>query len=248
MIAQVTSKPTDQKVTAPLAESLKAELMTVTEVLTNWEQITGLILYGYLRGQADLLIAAKAAGKTVYYIDHAYLNPCRNYRRDMNSLSWFRVTLNGMYPKFEQSDGKRLKKMGVEIEPQKPGDVLLFCPASFMMQRNFKGVKMWSRKALRQAREYARQNRLKFLVRVKTDRRPIVWKNIALVATYNSNVVTEAILRGIPYATSAYSAHRAGSQKIGSLFFDGDQDPLDVLAFLADNQYQVRELRLGQVW
>lgn len=199
---------------------------------------------------------AKQTGVDWYYLDNAYLDPCRQ--------TFFRATKNRLqaFPT-KDSDGKRFEALNLPIEPwRKDGRHVLVCPQSdeFMeIVAEYRGN--WTNDTVAALKKVTDRP-----IRVRPwDRDKARWfatlhedlEDCWAVVVFSSSSALTALRAGVPAYCTAYDCIAAPyiearpEQDIMTLDIDSidrswDRRPLFYAA--ADNQWTLAEMKAGVAW
>lgn len=189
-----------------------------------------------------ILARARAEGRTWYYGDHAYFGRFRFYRITRDAYQ---------HGGCGQSDGKRLKALGLRLAPWKTGREILVCPPDDMFGalHGFDSRK-WLAKTLR-ALAAATDRPVRVRHRAGAESNPVTLaKNLAsahALVTHSSNAAVEALCMGVPVFVTAPCAARAMAEsdlsRIEAPYYPDDRKRW--AGVLADNQWTLDEIRRG---
>lgn len=218
------------------------------EVVTDgrWRPDAVAVFYGV--GDANLPVwqAVRGLGMPFVYLDNAYFDAARG--------TYFRATLNGLqHSGAGASDGTRLAKLGVQIEPWRTGgSYVLLCPQSEIYMRHVAGYEGdWLACALARSagdvpvrmRPWS-PDKPKLVATLRAD-----LLAARAVITYSSAAAVGAVLAGVPVVVSVNSAAaRFSSTLIDSPRRPDDDERRRWAGVLADNQFTREELCSGYAW
>jgi len=196
----------------------------------------GRVFYGTLAGPLQVYRQSLREGIPCWLIDGSYFDSVRGQQ--------FRVTLNTLQvlgARNRESDGKRFDALGLEIKrPQRAANGhTVVCHQSPEFMRDIACDPFWV------------QRHLDFLAPLRTVQRPWLRDKAAqqatlhadlqgasLLLTHSSAAAVTALLEGVPVATSEMSAV-SGCRL---------EDRLHFMNVLADNQFEISELKDGTAW
>lgn len=184
--------------------------------------------YGVRPGWLHLWQQAKREGRTVWYIDNAYFDSCRE--------RYFRITKNAIQHHGRgESDGKRFAELGVGIKPwRQGGDYALVCAQSHEFMEVVAGVPQWLDSTI----ESLNRTCERFVLRRKGESRPfsVDLQGARRLITWSSAAAVTALLEGVPVECSEQCAAY------------GVKDRQKWAEVLADNQLDLSEIRNGYAW
>lgn len=183
------------------------------------------VFYGVRAPWLHLWQQAKAECRDVFYIDNAYFDCSREQQ--------FRVTKNAIQHNGRgESDGQRLKALGVTVKPWRGGgEYTLVCAQSDEFMAVVAEDARWLKRTTAELR-------LPFVVRRKETRRPFAedLANARVVVTWSSAAAVNALCEGVPVVCSdRCAAYRVGNRQKWA-------------EVLADNQFTVAEFANGDAW
>lgn len=203
----------------------------------------------------DLVVAARAEGRDLYYGDHGYFG-----RKE-----YYRVTRGDFQAgEFARAGGEeRLDRLGVQIQPSRRGGRhILVCPPSpiyaELMRRAGVPIAETADWGAWAARELARFTDRPVRTRAK-DSALKAGRSLAedledchAVVVFTSNVALEASMAGVPVfvlgpAASRVLGRRELSQIENPVYPDADQRRA-VAASLASQQWTLAEIDAGDCW
>jgi hypothetical protein len=182
-----------------------------------------------------------------YYIDNSFFDKTRG--------THFRIARNAVQHSGEgQSDGQRFKALALEIKPwRKTGSHIVVCPQSDSFMRDIAG---WKNNWLSEAvRSMALASNRRFKIRnwdrdkAKASKTlPDDLRDAWILATYSSAASVTALLEGIPVACCAGACYGMGVRVIDIEQPIYPKDRERFFGVLADNQWNVSEMKDGTAW
>jgi hypothetical protein len=204
--------------------------------------------YGILRGSAEVIKHAMATGKDYYWIDHAYIDRVATYHR-LSADSMFRITKNNhQNVNMVERPCDRWDKMfshNHTVEEWKESNrEIMICPPSRYMVGYF-GISNWTGKTLHELRKHDTTKRM--FIREKTAaRHPIRWDNLHAIVGFNTSLMVESLIRGIPVYAGPYSICRIASPDHLDIKRPWKNDRQPFLNHVAYSQFSLNEIRNGQ--
>ena len=231
---------------------------------------------GVLRGTGEMFKSAAKENIDYYYIDHAYFNP--GYGNDgwmrivknNHSMNYIGNSTGKRYLKFFKDQNS--------IMPWKTsdhrGDKIVVCPPTNAVSWYAGLTQDWTESVVGQLKNILPENQHhRIVVRLKPNE-PLVddvgnligfKQNISngslnddlesaqCVIVYNSMVALTATLKGIPVIVSDYSCCKPIGFAINDILnpsnFDNEPADREKLAYwLADNQWNISEIKNGTAW
>lgn len=175
-----------------------------------------------------------------YYVDNAYF--------DRGRETYFRVGVNALQSWSKRaSDGKRLAKLGVRIQPWRTGGERIYvCPQSVEFMTTHFNRPDWIDETFAQLEQRTQRQAV---LRLKRDGVPFweILKDAWLVVAHSSSAAIEALLAGIPVIVTDPDCAAA---EFGSTI-DEIESPRcpdgreEWAARLADSQWTLDEFRSG---
>jgi hypothetical protein len=190
-----------------------------------------------------LLEQAKDEGREIFYGDHGVFG----------RFVYYRITRNGFqHDGRGVSTGERFKRFHRPVQPWiTTGRHVLICPQSPIYFELF-GINRdaWLEDVTTTLRAHTDRQ---IVVRTKRELRPIEadLKHCWAVVTYSSSSALDALIAGVPVFVLAdfAAAYRMGSpdlSQIESPVYPPDRQ--STMECLADQQWDLREIRTGQAW
>jgi len=212
------------------------------------------VFYGVTDRTVHLWRQALAEGRDWFYMDNAYLDPCREH--------YFRVTRNRLQHTGEgDSNGARWRdvaqRFGITIRPQRTrGGHVLVCPQSDPFMATVAGYRgHWVEDTVRTLRRYT-----DLPVRVRPwngDKRawyrslPEDLAECWCLVTYSSASAITALLAGVPAIVTAQDciSRPVADTELERVDTPAQRPALEPwLAVVADNQWTVAEFEDGTAW
>lgn len=183
-----------------------------------------------------------------YYSDNSYWDPCRQ--------KFFRVTKNRLqHSGIGQSDGKRWRRLGLEIAPWRSGGThILICPQSAAFMEHVIGANRdWVMRTVDTIRAISdRPIRIRSWNANKGEIGKTLGDDLAdahVLVTWSSAAAVNAVLAGVPVVCLGQCAAEPMSTPL--LGIETPQRPdgrEEWAAVLADNEFTMDELRNGTAW
>lgn len=230
---------------------------------------------GILRGTGEMFKSAASAGIDYYYIDHAYYNPgyggpgWMRIVKNAHTMNWIGHSNGERYSKYL----KNLSPFESWKSNQQRGDRIVICPPTHAVSW-YADVESWTDNVVNQLKSLlpeSEHNRI--LIRPKPNE-PVVdekgnligfnqnttegsldedLENAQCVIAFNSMVSLTATLRGIPVIGGDYNCCKPVSFKLHdivtpSVFDNEPVNRLNLINWLADNQWNSQEIQDGTAW
>lgn len=206
--------------------------------------------YGVTPATKHLWDQARREGRTWFYLDNAYLDPCRG--------KYFRVTRNRLQVRgVGKSDGRRFVGLGIDVKPWRaPGSHVLVCPQSDEFLSICAGYRgRWAVDAMNELRRHTgRELRLRPWQRDKKAwfaTLPQDLEHCWALVCHSSSSALSALIAGVPaFSTSqdAISWHLTG-RALSEIESPARPDGrVQLLQVCADNQWTLDEMRSGLCW
>lgn len=230
------------------AQGSDGRLISASEYMATHNDYDAVAVYGFLRGCGEVIKHSIANRKDYYYIDHAYINRS-DYR--LKNDSWFRLTKNNMQNLNLNSDPERWEKYFNHIKLQdwkNRGFNIIVCPPSGSLAA-FDNAEEWPCRTIRQLRPELDRTKKQAAIRLKGVKIPINWNDIYAVIGYNTSLMVQALIQGIPVvAEKGKSVCSFASGSIRQILkpWRGDRQPL--FNHIANSQFMLAELRSGYAW
>jgi hypothetical protein len=199
--------------------------------------------YGVRPGWMHLWDQAKSEGREFWYLDNSWFDTSREryFRVGRNALqTWSRA----------QSDGKRLKALGVRVKPWRTdGRHIVVAAQSLEFMRTLAGQPQWPSDVMRAIEQ--RTDR-QILVRAKGCARPLAadLSGAWLLVAHSSAAAVEGLLAGVPVITTdpdcAMSRFSSRFEEIECPRTPDGRE--EWAAQLADSQWTLGEFRSGEAW
>lgn len=204
------------------------------------------MFYGVAPGMESLWRAAHEGGRDVYFADNAYFDETRE--------RYFRITKNRLqHAGFGTSDGKRFAALGVELKPWRTdGDYLLLCPQSEHFMRCIAGYySNWTYDTIAMLRGITdRPIKVRPWSRDKGAQAAglkLELQHAHALITWSSAAAVTAVVNGVPAAVNT------GAASVVAITLRQLEDPPKPAReswanVLADNQFDLEEMRNGYAW
>lgn len=199
----VTNHVVNQNMSSILAQGFEAQQVPASTGL-----LPGLaIVYGILRGTAEILKQAEAEQQPYLYVDHSYFSQCRSDHDNKGYNGYYRIVKNGRYthpsPDYPSD---RFEALGITLQPWRSGRHVVVAPLSNFVA-DFYGINPlhWLRQTVR-------------ILKSKTDRDIVIkpkdsdqsleetLKGAHCLVTLDSNAAVDAAVMGIPVFCSKVNA------------------------------------------
>jgi len=189
------------------------------------------VVFGNLRGTADIIRAAEKNNINYYYFDHAYMYKAYVHRPDpVFNKRFYRITKNGeqltKFINWKQSPDlikriqnfEKIQKIKINLNLYGKGSkILILPPTQFICEYHQLGTEdEWIDNTIQEIKKYTDRE---IVVRKKPaigETAPISFeehlKQAFCVVTYQTSAVTEAIRYGIPVFCSEYSCAKPVSK------------------------------------
>jgi hypothetical protein len=206
--------------------------------------------YGVTPELVHLWEQAKAEGRTWYYIDNAYLDPCREqyFRITKNALQ---ITGTGFGPP------SRFDALKINIEPwRKGGEHILVCPQSDQFMKYLAGYTgNWTEDTIAELRK--RTDRKIIVHAWNRDKRmayrelPVKLRGAHCLVTWSSAAATTAVLCGVP---AIVLAEQCATRAVASTTLDEIETPrrpdnrYEWACCLAQHQFNYMEMKNGHAY
>jgi hypothetical protein len=203
----------------------------------------GAVFYGVNSTNIDAWNRVKRRGENWYCIDNSYFDKTRG---GLKKPGYFRVTRNAFQVKAldHATDGKRFAALEIEVKPMrdyaKPGHVVAVEQSKTFMQ-DIARDERWLTDRIELA------HRLGFPVRVRpwSGKKPEIMRTLPAdlegakyLLTHSSAAAVEALIVGVDVEVSSMSA----------VHHVEPHDRLHAFGVLADNQFNLDEIRNGKAW
>lgn len=198
------------------------------------------VFYGVRAATRHLWVQAESSGRDRLYIDNSFFDCVRERQ--------FRVAKNAIQcTGLGQSDGKRLRALGVSLKPWRSGSHILVCVQSQEFMGLVAGDSGWLGR-MTKALQSVTDRRL--VIRSKADGEPFqsALRGAHAVVTYSSAAAVEALVAGVPVVCAETCAAYPMSTPLAEIETPRTPDREQWAAVLADNQWTLDELRRGDAW
>lgn len=205
--------------------------------------------YGILRGTGDIFLHNQDNRTDYYEVDRGYINP-GHYD------GYYRISKNGLQARYNDIDlpDDRLAKLKIEranwFNPK--GKIIICPPSEYIEQYYYHSPGAWTDNMCRALKE----SNLDFKVRKKTDTTPLEHdlQDAYCVIAFNSNVLIDATIKGIPVMGGKYSIVTMWDDNTFQQLKDRNIAPPSeshvdkLLRFISYNQFTLEEIRNGTAW
>lgn len=204
----------------------------------------GSVFYGVNQSNMREFIAAKATGEPWFYIDNSYFDKTR-VGMYLKQSGCFRITKNAFQIRATKhtSDGERFAALGIVLQPwraDRSGYVLAIQQSPTFMT-DIAGDLNWLANHIEIAVSHGGTVKLRRWSPAKPD----IMKTLAtdmtgasIVLTHSSAAAVEALIASVPVWVSQMSA----------VFGVEPEKRMGALGVLADNQFDLNEIRNGKAW
>jgi len=224
----------------------------------EWEEDYNnpIVVFGILRGTADLIKNAKAYEQDWYYFDHAYMFGNKHSPSKIFGEKIYRLTKNYFHTrelkKLKADDHKRIEKYKehIKLKPWKyDGDYILFIPPSEHVKKYYWFNHHWEEQTLKTIKKHTRKP---IKIRTKQDTTPLEkdLENAYCTVSYQSTVVIQSIMNGVP----SFCANESMGVPVSLTDLSQIKDPLYTpereywIDNLLANQFTMKELKNGTAW
>jgi len=223
----------------------------------EWEEDYNnpILVFGILRGTADLIKNAHAYEQDWYYFDHAYMFGNKHSPSKIFGERIYRLTKNWYHEtglrQLKKADYERIEKYKkhYELKPWKyDGDYILVCPPSEHITKYFKEPN-WLENTLKTLKKHTRKE---IKVRTKQDTNPLQEDidGAYAVVSFQSAVCIDAIISGVPSFCGVVSMGNPVSEhdfsKIKEPIYSVDRQAW--INTLLAGQFTMTEIENGTAW
>ena len=260
---EVRFQPIDKFIKSGLDKSLRPGIDAVASL-------------GVLRGTGEMFKAAAKSSIDYYYIDHAYYNPGYNNEgwmrivKNGHSMNYLGNSPGKRYTKFFKSQNTILPWKS----SNQRGNKIVICPPTNAVSWYTGLTQDWTETIVNQLKNIIPESEHNRIVIRPKPNEPLVdnagnllgfkhnvsegsldddLDNAQCLIVYNSMVALTATLRGIPVIVSNYSCCKPISFEINNILdpelFDTEpSNRKDLIHWLADNQWNISEIKNGTAW
>ena len=244
-----TSHQISKKVCAAFAIGCNGELVSAMDV----NLLPGdAAMYGILRGTEEIIKECEDNSRDYYYIDLGYFD--RSTHTNNSYMGYYRVTKNANQCNIDKPATNeavnRWENLNIKMKPwKKDGLSIVVCPLSRFVGE-FLGIKPseWLRQTIDEIVMYT--DRPVILKPKDSDQTlAMTLKSAHCIVAYNSNVLVESVLNGIPvFNTGPSCVAPVGLSDLRKIENPITPNRGEWAANLAANQWTLNEMRNGKCW
>ena len=242
-------------------EYLEAFIVGCNGKLSNWDKEEStdnpLVIRGLGGGSRKAILHCWETGRDYYAIDTGYFGNGRS-----KSKGWHRITKNNLQnldPVWDRPDD-RLRKIGYNYVPFKPGKKILICPPSDKVMKlwNQPEPEVWVENVVKELKKYTDRP---IEIRLKPNRTDRISTNtieealaddVHCLVTYNSIAATEALMNGKPAIALGPNAASAlcnnKLDQIENLNYPDKDKMYQYMCHLSYCQFNKKEMMTGHAW
>lgn len=243
-----TGHEINEKISQALHAGIPQNILKHTEWADNYFNSTNkhvAVGYGILRGTGDIFHHNKKHGVDYYEVDRGYINP-------NHFDGYYRISKNGMQAKYRDLDlpDDRLKKLKFKRENWlNPKGKVIVCPPSDYIEKFYKIDDEW----IRGFEIFLSEAGHQYKIRHKSDTTPLEHdlQGAKCVIAYNSNVLVDAAIKGIPVWGENSVVSKWNNVSLTDISENRISAPDNIdklLRFISYNQFTLEEIRNGTAW